>query len=43
MFDSEDLVAELSELVKIHKIEIYGEIPYAVSTLNEIFCYRELK
>ena len=40
MFDSKDLVAESSELVKIHKIEIYGEIAYAVFTLKEIFSYK---
>tara|TARA_B100000401_G_scaffold286298_1_gene195809 strand:+ start:290 stop:673 length:384 start_codon:yes stop_codon:yes gene_type:complete len=40
MFDSKDLVAESSELVKIHKIEIYGEIAYAVFTLKEIFSYQ---
>ena len=32
MFDSKDLVAESSELVKTHNIEIYGEIAYAVFT-----------
>ena len=40
MFDSKDLVAESSELIKTHKIEIYGEIAYAVFTLNEIFSYK---
>ena len=40
MFDSKDLIAESSELVKTHKIEIYGEIAYAVFTLNEIFSYK---
>ena len=40
MFDSKDLVAESSELIKTHKIEIYAGIAYAVFTLNEIFCYR---
>ena len=40
MFDSEDLVAETSELTKIHKIEICGDIAYAVFTLNEIFSYK---
>ena len=40
MFDSKDLVAESSELIKIHKIEINGEIAYAVFTLNEIFSYK---
>ena len=34
MFDSKDLVAESSELIKTHKIEIYGEIAYAVFTLK---------
>ena len=40
MFDSKDLVAESSELIKTHKIEIYGEIAYSVFTLNEIFSYK---
>ena len=40
MFDSKDLVVESSELVKTHKIEIYGEIAYVVFTLNEIFSYK---
>ena len=41
MFDSKDLIAECSELIKTHKIEIYGDIAYAVFTLNEIFSYKE--
>ena len=40
MFDNKDLVAESSELVKKHKIEISGEIAYAVFTLNEIFSFK---
>ena len=40
MFDNKDLVADSSELIKIHKIEIFGEIAYAVFTLNEIFSYK---
>ena len=40
MFNSKDLVAESSELIKTHKIEIYGDIAYAVFTLNEIFSYK---
>ena len=40
MFDNKDLVAESSELIKIHKIEISGETAYAVFTLNEIFSYK---
>ena len=40
MFDSKDLVAESSELIKTHKIEIYGEVAYAVFTLNEIFSFK---
>ena len=40
MFDNKDLVADLSEIVKIHKIEIFGEIAYAVFTLSEIFSFK---
>ena len=40
MFDSKDLVAESSELIKTHKIEIYAEISYAVFTFNKIFNYK---
>ena len=40
MFNSKDLVAESSELVKTHKIEIHGDIADAVFTLNEIFSYK---
>ena len=36
----QELVHSLLELVKIHKIEIYGEIAYAVFTLKEIFSYK---
>ena len=39
MFDSQILVAKSLELIKTHKIEIYGEITYAVFTFNEIFSY----
>ena len=41
MFDNKDLVAESSELVRTHKIEISGEIAYAVFTLNEIFSFKK--
>ena len=40
MFDSTDLIAETSELIKIHKIEIFDEVAYAVFTLNEIFNFK---
>jgi len=40
MFNSKDLIAESSELVKTHKIEIFDEIAYAVFTLNEVFSYK---
>ena len=40
MFDSNDLIAESSELIKTHKIEICGDMAYAVFTLNEIFNYK---
>ena len=41
MFNSKDLVAESSELVKTHKIEIHGKFAYAVFTLNEVFNYKK--
>ncbi len=40
MFDTKELIAESSELIKTHKIEIYGEIGYAVFTLSESFSYK---
>ena len=40
MFNSKYLVAESSELIKIHKIEIFDEVAYAVFTLNEIFNFK---
>ena len=43
MFDSKDLVAESSELIKTHKIEIFDEVAYAVFTLNEIFNFNGIQ
>ena len=40
MFESKDLVAESSELIKTHKIEIFGDLAYAVFTLKEVFVYK---
>ena len=40
MFNSKDLVADSSALVKTHKIEIFGDMTYAIFTLNEIFSYK---
>ena len=40
MFDSKDLVAVSSELIRIHKIEIFDNVAYAVFTLNEIFSFK---
>ena len=40
MFDSKGLVSESLGLIKNHKIEIYGQIAYAIFTLNEIFIYK---
>ena len=40
MFNSNDLVAESSELVKTHKIEICDDFAYAVFTVNEVFSYK---
>ncbi len=39
-FHSKDLVAESSELIKTHKIEICGDLAYVVFTLNEVFSYK---
>ena len=36
----EELELEISKLIKTHKIEIYGEMAYAVFTLNEIISYK---
>ena len=41
MFNSKDLVAESSALVKTYKMEIHGEQAYTVLTLNEIFSYKD--
>ena len=40
MFDNKDLIAESSQLVKTHKVEIFGELAFAVFTLNEIFSFK---
>ena len=40
MFDNKDLISESSELLKTHKIEIVGELAFAVFTLNEIFSFK---
>ena len=39
MFNSKNLVADSSELIKTHEIEIYVNLAYAVFTLNDIFSY----
>ena len=43
MFDNKDLVAESSELIKTHIIEIYGEIAYAVSLWLKSSVIKEIK
>ena len=43
MFNSKYLVAESSELIKIHKIETFVEVAYAVFTLNEIFSFKGIQ
>ena len=40
MFDNKELIAESSKLLKTHKIEISGELAFAVFTLNEIFSFK---
>ena len=43
IFENKDLVAESSELLKPHKIEIFGKVINAVFTLNEIFILKVIK
>ena len=43
MFDNKDLAAESSELIKTHRIEIFGNVAHAVFTLNEIFLDAKIK
>ena len=43
MFNSKDLVAESSEQIKTHKIENYGEIAFAVFSLNKSSFIKENK
>ena len=38
--DSDDLVFELSELVKIHRLEAYADWGFAAFTLKEAFSYK---
>ena len=40
MYDSDDLVIELSDLVKIHRIEAYSDWGFAAFTLKEAFSYK---
>ena len=40
MYDSDDLVIELSELVKIHRLEAYSDWGFAAFTLKEAFRYK---
>ena len=40
MYDSDDLVIELSELVKIHRLEAYSDWGFAAFTLEEAFSYK---
>ena len=40
MYDSDDLVVELSELVKIHRLEADSDWGFAAFTLKEAFSYK---
>ena len=40
MYDNADLVIELSELVKIHRLEANSDWGFAAFTLNEVFSYK---
>ena len=40
MYDSDDLVIELSELVKIHRLEANSDWGFTAFTLKEAFIYK---
>lgn len=40
MYDSDDLVIELSELVKIHRLEADSDWGFTAFTLKEVFSYK---
>ena len=40
MYDSDDLVIELSELVKIHRLEADSDWGFTAFTLKEAFSYK---
>ena len=40
MYDNADLVIELSELIKIHRLEAYSDWGFAAFTLKEAFSYK---
>ena len=40
MYDSDDLVIELSELVKIHRLEANSDWGFTAFTLKEAFSYK---
>ena len=40
MYDSDDLVFELSELVKIHRLEAYSDWGFAAFTMKEAISYK---
>ena len=40
MYDNADLVIELSELIKIHRLQANSDWGFAAFTLKEAFCYK---
>ena len=40
MYDNEDIVIEISELVKIHRLEAYSDFGFSAFTLKEAFSYK---
>ncbi len=40
MYSNEDLIVELSELVKIHRLEAYRDWGFAAFTLKELFSFK---
>tara|TARA_E500000331_G_scaffold349163_1_gene391918 strand:- start:971 stop:1231 length:261 start_codon:yes stop_codon:yes gene_type:complete len=43
MYDNEDLIFELSELVNIHRLETNSDLSFASFTLREVFSYKDEK
>ena len=43
MYDNADLVIEISELIKIHRLEANSDWGFAAFTLKEVFTYKDVR